>query len=56
MDSKYVLDRLEHISSLGSLLTGTGYDPARNIALMLHELQKLTRAIQDGINKESESK
>lgn len=56
MDYKYILDKLDYISHSGTILQSNGYDPAWNVALMLHEIQKLIRIIQDEANKEQESK
>lgn len=56
MDYKYILNKLDYISQSGTVLKSDGYDPAWNVALMLHEIQKLIRIIQDEANKEQESK
>lgn len=56
MDYKYILGQLERISEYSTTLQPNGYNPAWNVAIMLHEIHKLIQIIQDEANKEQESK
>lgn len=57
MDYKYILDKLDYIAHSGTVLASDGrYEPAWNVAVMLREIQRLIRTIQDEANKEQESK
>ena len=57
MNYKEILDKLDRIAYSGTALLEKGkYEPAWNITVMLREIQRLIRTIQDEINKEQESK
>lgn len=57
MDYKYILDKLDYIANSGTVLASDGrYEPAWNVVVMLREIQRLIRTIQDEANKEQESK
>lgn len=57
MDYKYILDKLDYIAHSGTVLASDGrYEPAWNVVVMLREIQRLIRTIQNEANKEQESK
>lgn len=57
MNYKEILDKLDRIAYSGTTLIEKGkYEPAWNVTVMLREIQRLIRTIQDEINKEQESK
>ena len=55
IDYKYILGKLDYISEAGTIISQKGYDPAWNVALMMHRTQQLIRILQDEANKEQES-
>lgn len=57
MNYKEILDKLDRIAYSGTALLEKGkYEPAWNVTIMLREIQRLIRTIQDEINKEQECK
>lgn len=56
MDYDYILRKLDQISEVGTIISQQGYDPAWNVALMMHRVQQLIQIIQDEANKEQKSK